>query len=185
MKPKLLVIDTETGGLDPERHSILSLAAVIYQEGAISGTFKVNIREYEMLITDEARHVNGIDSTTHEGSSPWHAMQLLINWMAKNELYGQRILVGHNVAFDIGFLKRLIRMAGADFHLNFSHRSICTQSVALLLEQADRLDLHGSASLDNVAKSLGLPGRSTEYHDCLEDAILTAKVLKKLVERIK
>ena len=43
---KLIVVDTETGGLDPSIHSIVSFGAVIYQEGSISGEFYTLVAEH-------------------------------------------------------------------------------------------------------------------------------------------
>ena len=37
---RLLVVDTETGGLDPTRHSLLSFAGVVWEEGEIRGAIK-------------------------------------------------------------------------------------------------------------------------------------------------
>jgi DNA polymerase-3 subunit epsilon len=42
---RFLVIDTETGGLQPEMHSILSLGAVVWDDGILGEEFEVLIAE--------------------------------------------------------------------------------------------------------------------------------------------
>ncbi len=199
MKRKLLVVDTETAGLDAREHSILSFAAVIYQDGGIAGKFYTLVKEPLFCIenlTDEEKangirdafEVNGIRLTDLlDAPEPWLAAQQFVNWLARNELYGQQTLAGHKVEFDVSFLRRLWRLAGAtDFEARFGHRYLCTQSAALLLEQAGRLSLPGgNASLDNVAGALGLVARTPGYHNALDDALLTAQVLKRLIEKLK
>lgn len=196
MKRKLIVVDTETAGLDPSEHSILSFAAVIYQDGGISGSFAVDVCELELCVQEPhdigggkmgtALDVNGFTiERIKAGASPWMAVKAFQNWLMQNELYGKQVLVGHKAEFDAGFLRRLWTMAGEDFEAQFGHRYLCTQSAALLLEQAGRIELSGgSSSLDNVAAAFGL-SRTAEKHDALEDATLTAKVLAKMVSKIR
>lgn len=192
---KLIVVDTETAGLDPNEHSIISFAAVIYQDGGISGHFQSLIQENpihlnfrpESLPPDMVIHPStGIQlRDLVDAPSPWVVVQEFKNWLLKNEIYGQQILCSHNVTFDSGFLRRLWNLAGEDYEKQWSHRMLCTQTAALLLEQAGRIRLPGgSASLDSVAAVFGLE-RSSNLHNALEDATLAARVLAKMVDKLK
>jgi len=182
---KLIVVDTETGGLDARKHSILSVGAVIYQDGAIVGQFSGKVCEPVLCIDEQALTVTGIKvADIAKFDTPFQVVQAFQQWLLKNELYGQQTLVAHGIRFDEPFLRRLWELAGQDFNKQFSHRMLCTQSAALLLNLAGRLDLPaGSASLDNVAAVFGFK-RDHQHHDALEDAILTARVLRRLVDRI-
>jgi len=186
---KLLVIDTETGGFNPESHSILSLAALVYEDGKIVSEFYTLICEGHVIVSEDAAlKVNGLslERLRANGVSPYDAWVTLTNmltmhWPASSKI----ILAGHNVAFDIGFLKRLYRLACHDYSLRFSHRSLCTQSGALLLEQAGLLELPGGSSLEGVAKALGVPLDREGGHNALKDARATAQVLARMVEGIR
>jgi len=197
MNRRLIVVDTETAGLDPREHSILSLGAVIYQDGSISGEFHTLIKESKLSVqglTEEQRaeglkdafEVNGIRvSDLLAAPMPWMVVQQFKQWLLKNELYGKQTLVAHNACFDSGFLRRLWDLAGEDYDKVWDYRMLCTQTAALLLAQAGRLELPGgSASLNNVAEVFGLKREATR-HDSLEDATLAAKVLAKMVDKIK
>jgi len=183
---RFVVIDTETGGLDPNEHSILSLGAVYLLDGAIQDTFSVVIAEPEMSTTLEALRVNGMTMAQieAEGLPPVVAVNALTSWLLKNDLRQRNTLAGHNVAFDIGFLKRLYRQAGKtdkEYSNCFSHRSLCTQTLALGLDAACVREFPHT-SLDGLAKALGVvirEGGEKGKHDSLEDAVATAKILVK------
>jgi DNA polymerase III epsilon subunit-like protein len=195
---KVLVMDTETAGLDPAVSSILSFAAVIYEDGSVCGTFKTLVQEPTLVIEEmterqkarglkSAFDVNGITREEIAAApEPWLAIQLFKNWLMKNELYGLQQIVAHNAAFDAGFLKRCWRLGGQDWEDTFHHRVLCTQTAALLLEMAGRINLPGGcASLNAVADALGCKPRESAVHDALEDALLCADVMRKMMEKLK
>ena len=59
MKRKLLVIDFETGGLNPETDALCSLAAVVLNEGFIDEVYYSLIRDHDGNLDPEAMAVNG------------------------------------------------------------------------------------------------------------------------------
>jgi DNA polymerase-3 subunit epsilon len=190
MKRKLLVVDTETAGLNASTASILSLGAVIYQDGAVCGEFYTLIREHELSFPVEATpksalEVNGIKvADLLAAPSPWEVVHRFVQWLMENELYGQQLLVGHKIEFDVSFMRRLWKEAGQDFEKQFGHRFMCTQSTAILMDWMGRMSLNGqSPSLDNVAGLLGCK-RVSEVHNALEDARLTAKVLAAQIRKL-
>lgn len=183
---KVIVVDTETGGLDPSRHSILTFGACLYNDGVIESTFLGKICEPELCLDPRALKVNGIiaeDVLTWD--SPQVVVQKFVNWLADTGTYGTQTMAAHGIQFDAPFIRRLWRLAGVPFEDQWSHRMICTQSVANVLIMAGQLELpNDSASLDNLAAYYGVK-REHQYHDALEDAILTARVLRGLINRVK
>ena len=130
---KLLVIDTETGGIDPDRHSLLSIAAVVWADGRIESEIQILVGEADVTVTARALEINRIDLVEHARGAvpPAEALSRLLEFVAEHfrlelESGEQVVLVGHNVAFDVGFLKRLCRLAGSDFPAQFSHRMLDT-----------------------------------------------------------
>jgi len=183
-KRKLLIIDTETGGLDPAVQSILSIAAVVWNDGGIEDHYYTLVAEPEIVAEEGALKVNKLTvaQVQDEGVSPLAAFHGLQSMLQKHDMRTDVRLVGHNVAFDVGFLKRLLRLAGqeAAYRKMFSYRSLCTQTGALLLEQAGRIDLPGgSASLDALVKLWAIKLDRTDGHNALADAFATAGVLNK------
>ncbi len=188
---RLLVVDTETSGLDPAWHSILSVAAVIVeQDGREVDSFEVRVAERFPVVTSEAAKVHGLD--VREGVSPDIATIRMLNFLDRNQMIGEigrglrrRVeLVGHNVQFDAGFLRRMFKLSNVSFEAHFSHRMLCTQSLAFGLMLAGKLPAQ-SAGLEDVARALSVPLRREPYHDALEDCRATVAVYAKLMDMLR
>ena len=181
---RLLIFDTETGGLSPVKHSLLSLGAVIWQDGNIIGEFSVDIAERKISVESAAMAINRIDLTKHAltAQSPLIAVQRFEEFISTAFPHGQRIpLAGHNVNFDIGFLKRLYRQTRKDYEARFSHRAIDTASVMGFLMLSGRLNL-ANPGLDAGLKHFGVKFIRSKRHSALEDARATALLLNALIE---
>jgi DNA polymerase III epsilon subunit-like protein len=156
---------------------------VVVNQGAIDGDIELLIWDETALVEADAMKVHGIPIARiiAEGLAPHQAVAKLEQFLARHDLMrGDVVLAGHNAPFDVGFLRRLYRLANADFLKRFSYRSLCTQTGALLLEQAGRIVLPGgSASLDALCKLWNLQ-RDTP-HNALTDARATAAILKRMV----
>lgn len=184
---KLLVIDCETGGLDPIHHAIISLAAVVLEEGKPVGQLSILIADPTGAFEDEALKVNGFkkDEVLAQGVTPARAVVRLTEFYQEHKMPARITLVGHNVSFDIGFLRRLYTLAGVKgFDKLYNYGGLCTKSCALLLEQAGRATFV-SSSLANVCKGLGVPLARETRHSAMEDALACAAVLEKMIEILK
>lgn len=184
---KLLVIDTETGGIDPDRHSLLSLAAAVWADGRLEGEIEIFVAEPDITVTARALEINRIDLVEHARRAvpPAEALARLLGFVAdhfRSDLAAgeQVVLVGHNVGFDIGFLRRLCRLAGAPFPVIFSHRSLDTASVLRFLSLTGIVPSSAVASTEAFAY-LGVRVPEELRHTALGDARATAELLTRLV----
>lgn len=183
MNKKILVIDTETGGLNAEVNSILTLGAVVWNDGFIEDKIEITIAEPEIFADPKALEVNGltIEEVQAKGVSPLQAVLTLQNFLQKNNMRGKVTLGGHNVSFDIPFMKRLYRLGGVDFDKQFSFRYLDTMQIAFLFNFAGKFNLT-SVSLDSVTKYYGCsPERVDGKHGALGDAEATARCLTKML----
>jgi DNA polymerase-3 subunit epsilon len=187
---RLLVIDTETSGLDPARHSVLALAAVVWDDGRITGSFETHVWEPEMEVDPESLAINQIDLQwlQREGHSPAAAVGAFEAFLDKafpatknNEKVR---LVGHNLGFDLPFLKALYAKAGCEYARRFSHRSIDTASILGALIVAGRLGLPEAGS-SAAFTYFGIAPATDRRHTALGDAIATAHLLTRLVELLR
>lgn len=183
---RFVVLDTETGGFDPATDSILSLGGVVIADGVIQEQgFYLLVNEGEHYHANEgAIAVNGItlEQTQADGLSPAQVVRFLHNWLGKWGLTWGVVIIGANTNFDVGFIKRLYRLAGVPYDKRFSHRTMDVQSIAGFLEQANLFDLGGdSASLDNLCRRLKVEIDRTTVHNSMEDARATAHVYQKLL----
>jgi DNA polymerase III subunit epsilon len=179
MKTRLLVVDTETGGLRADRHALLSIAAVDSESGE---AFHALIRpSADWIVEKEALDINGLSlSFLREHGRP---ETVVINefaaWMRSRP---RGVFGGVCPSFDIDFLQTAARRNGVDW---LAGRSLDLRGAAWLAYERGEIDLplsktgHPRLSLDSIAGSLGL-SRSGETHDALEDALLTMACFKTL-----
>lgn len=187
MKEKLVIIDTETGGLDPNEQSILTLGAVVWNHGHIEAEIHIPIAENPIVAVPQALRVNGINLATHTGDDPMAAVTKLRNFLQTSWITKPVGLAGHNVAsFDVGFVKRLFRLAGMEFSKTFHYRMLDTMTLAYALDLAGRLPGLRSRGLDALCQRFGIVIRAAGApHNALEDARATAKLLTRLLDMIR
>ncbi|MCR4317602.1 MAG: 3'-5' exonuclease [Planctomycetes bacterium] len=178
---RVAFIDCETGGLDPEKHSLLSVGIVLALPEGFQ-KFEIGIRHAEYYVQADALKVNGINLIEHEKSSvpPKAAVEKIIEFCSAHLLTDDRWLIcGHNIHFDVGFLKPFFHSVGVDFEKYFSHRMIDTSSILRFLYFAGVLDADVSSSnkaFDHF--KIEVEGR----HTALGDALATCELFLKLTE---
>jgi ribonuclease T len=174
-----VVIDVETGGFFSKTDALLEIAAVIIEIDAggrlrRGATHAFHVKPFEGSRLDPVSlEVNGID--------PWHplrpaidegdALQRLfreIRTAIRSHACRRAILVGHNAAFDLGFVNAAVERAGIKrnpFH-PFSCFDTATLAGAAL----------GQTVLARAAQLAGIDFDSREAHSAAYDAERTAEL---------
>lgn len=194
-----LVVDCETGGLEPGKHSLLSVAGVVWSPD-IQPTelFNFYIHEENLNVSKSALEVNKINlnKVILEGFSPKSATNIItesiVRFFAKelNIVIDNKntiTLAGHNVGFDISFLKRLWRLGVPgenSFPSFFSHRSLDTSSISKFLQMIGHFP-EGKASSDALFDYCGVQIPAEMRHTALGDAMGTAQSLDFLYRKFK
>jgi len=187
---RLLVFDTETGGLDPVKYSILSLGAVVWEDGRLGDKFNIFVAEPQPAVEAVALSVNHIDMDwlRQNGVSPDEAVKRFHLFLEKN--FGSLPLkegipvAGHNVNFDVGFLKRLYSLTTYNYDEIFSHRVLDTAGILRFLIICGKLKL-SSASSNAAFEHFNISIDQGERHTALGDAIATAELLTCMMELVK
>lgn len=180
---KWLVIDTETGGLDPDRHPIFTVGIVVLdtQEGPLCG---IEVPVLDPAEPDPAAlTVNGIDPSTHRVTAlpPDDAVRAIEELIAPHFNPRRPVTIaGHNVAFDLAFLRRLCRLARRQPRFRISECTVDLHSAWAVLAAARIAPRSTRASLDSIAHALGLCPEQPR-HSALADALTTARCLHALV----
>lgn len=179
-----VVLDTETSGLDPLKHSLLSVGLVDWT-GDRSLEFLV--KEPEIVSDPESMKVNHIDleKVQAQGLTPVQACERLAQYIDElSQAAGESVMVvGHNVAFDIAFLRRIHHIAGYPFSSVFSHRTVDTHSLLWALVQSGKLPSQVTSS-DAAFAHFGLMPPIELRHTALGDAWATRSLLLKLLELV-
>jgi DNA polymerase III subunit epsilon len=181
----MIVIDCETGGLDPAADALVSVA--IYHTGT-RDMLTMLCRPAEGLgWHPAAEKVHGVSRAFAEakGISETDVMvrvgQVLAKWPDDD-------IVGANPRFDIAFLEAAAKRTGVPVRFR---RPIDVQSVAWVADKIGVIELPrkkgggpASISLDSILKALGNQ-RAEKCHDAAEDAALTAWAMQRLLTLLR
>ena len=99
MSNTYVAIDIETTGFDPNRESMIEFAAIVFQGDNILEEVQTLINPGKP-IPPEITRLTGIDDQMMVGApSPFSVRQKIRSALS------DRIIVGHNVSFDMSFLE--------------------------------------------------------------------------------
>jgi len=182
-----VVVDVETGGLDPKVHALLEIAAApltLNAEGKLSvlGLHQFHILpDPQCLIDPSSLKINKINLEEHQTYALPEALALrklfgLIRTAMKAHGCQRSILVGHNAAFDLSFMK-----AGAERqHLKRSpfHPFCVIDTVGLSAL------VYGQTTLQTACETAGIPFNKEEAHRAQYDTEKTAALLCAIDQKL-
>lgn len=170
----VVFIDTETGGTDPARHSLLTIGLVTLSGGEPTRPLHLRLRHERYEVDPEAMAVNGIELEAHHAGAlpPEEVVRQVRDYAAGA---GRVLLGGHNFGFDLGFLRPLL----PDLFRLFRRGPLDTKVIAQFLIHAGLLPRRASTTLHGLAGHLGIEFAA---HDALEDARATALVYQRMLE---
>jgi DNA polymerase III subunit epsilon len=179
---KILFIDTETGGLNPSFHSLLSIGLAVWQNHEIIDQTEILVNDGKLNVSEQAMQINQIDLSEHiqTALTPSQALERLDGFTDLHFDNTQKItLGGHNVHFDVNFLKVLLSGQGRDYHKRFSHRFVDTSPILYYLFLAGKLKQKATSSQEAFDLfSIQVDKR----HSALGDALATADLFNKLLK---
>lgn len=182
MNQKIIVFDTETGGLDPLKHSLLQVGIMVCENGEVLDKKRINIVHETYHVTPFAMKVNKLDLANHAGVTPAEAVEEIVAFVRAHFKKPAQVL-GHNVPFDVGFMKKLFQDTGVDYESVFSYRLLDTSSFARVLEFSGAIERGGS--LGQLAETFNIEFDKTALHDALVDCEVTYKLLIEMSKLLK
>ncbi|MGX8684451.1 MAG: exonuclease domain-containing protein, partial [Lachnospiraceae bacterium] len=159
-----VVFDLETTGFSPEKNRIIEFGAVKVENGEITGRFSEFVNP-QVPIPYRITQLTGITDDMVINADPIE--KVLPRFLSFSE---GCILVGHNVTFDIGFVRENCRRLG--YGCPFT--TVDTLGISRAL-----LPGHAKYTLDAVAKVLGVT--LLNHHRAVDDAECTAEIFRKLL----
>ena len=179
---RLLFIDTETGGLDPEKHSLLSVGFVVW-DSALGECYSAEYRlkNENFQITKTAQNINKL--TDSDFNSAIRPQTLIKKFKEIKENYFDEYsaipLAGHNTQFDVQFIKKMFRDNHRSFDNIFLHRIVDTYSILKFLQDGGIIteEINSSAQAFRYFK-ITVDGR----HTALGDAKATMKMYEKMLQ---
>ena len=178
----MIIVDVETTGLDPLKHSIISIGAIDFNNP--ENHFYQECRIWEGAeISEEALKINGFtreEITSPDKKSLEEAIKNFLIWISAIK---DQTLAGENPDFDRNFLKFTIEFYR--FSWPFGHRVIDLHSLSyahhLSIDKNIPLNnFRSNLSLDETLEYIGLPRRTFQHH-ALTDAKLEAEAFSRII----
>jgi DNA polymerase III epsilon subunit-like protein len=170
LDPGFVAIDLETTGLDPRTDDVVSVAALPFVGGRPQPGY-VTLVDPGRPIPPASTRIHGIDDAGVAGAP---ALDLVLPRF--DAACAGRLLVGHDVAFDVAVLARARRLRGLP---QPDLLALDTRRLAVALHPGWRQD----AELESVAARLGIEVRGR--HTAEGDARLAAAILLALLPEFR
>jgi DNA polymerase III epsilon subunit-like protein len=178
----ILWIDTETGGLSSEKHSVLSVALVATRGDQIIGEAEFQIRQEPIVADPIALQVNGIDinspGLTH-GEFQDAYWEKMMEWYYAEGYDEDKspTIGGANTQFDLKFLRKALGERAEGFVLD---PLIDVQKIAVEMKKKNLVNFE-SKKLESLCKACDVPIEIGDvYHTALGDVRQTFKLYQRL-----
>lgn len=169
------VIDVETTGLNAKKNSLTEITAIQFQNGKEKGKFSTLVKPTEP-IPPEVEALTGITNDMVQQAPPLiTVLSDLCNFMGTNP-----IIVGHNVGFDIRFLREKIEQSGLSSFLERVdiERAVCTKALAVKA-------LPGLPSYEGIVVATQCGVDNPNPHRAEYDVRMSAGILFAILEQLK
>lgn len=180
----MIVLDVETTGLVPSKHSILSLGALDLSDP--TNQFYEECQVWEGAeIEDEALAINGFkrEEVVAQGSKKQTEEGLIRAFVAwAMDRPQERTLAAQNVSFDLEFVQAACKRAGLE--CPFAKRTIDVHSITWMhmvergVEPPTK-NGHSAINLDSALTYCGVPGEP-KPHNALVGAYCHAEVISRI-----
>ncbi len=181
-----IVIDVETGGLNPDTDALLEMAAVTLncdETGKFypAQTWQQHIEPFPgAILNPDSLAINKIDPShpfrfaiyEHEALTKLFAF---IRPILKQTECKRCVLVGHNAWFDLAFINAAIsrtKVKNSPFH---SFTSFDTATLGGIF--------YGHTTLSELLKRADIPHDNAQHHSAIYDAEQTAKLFCKMLNQ--
>lgn len=163
---EFVAIDTETTGLNKDYHEIIEIAAIRFKNGEEVARFDSFVKP-KGIIPKFIEHLTHI--TPHDLKNAPPIREVLKDFSA---FIGNSILVGHNLAFDLGFINAALIKSG-DYELSNQRWDTAELGRIYLPETNDH-------KLTTLAAYFGIDLQNAHRADA--DAYVTGKLLLELTQ---
>ena len=167
MNKKLIVLDTETTGLEVDQgHRVVDIGAIVLKDRKKTNEYFQSYLNPERLIDTEAQEIHGISNEQLEKEPKFS--EIAESFL---EFVQDSVLIIHNAPFDLGFLNTELQRASSNYP---KLEEICEIEDTLLLA---RKKFPGRRNkLDDLADRYEIEGYDRTFHGALVDANILADV---------
>ncbi|MCD8335735.1 MAG: 3'-5' exonuclease [Lachnospiraceae bacterium] len=176
-----VAFDLETTGLRPSSDRILEIGAVRVEDGEVTGTYETLV-DHALPIPERITELTGITEEMTAGAPDIReAVEGFLRFS------GDAVLLGHNIQFDYGFMKRnvlnlrILQAAGEEAGNrpadSYSYERMGLDTLTIARTVLPQLK---SKSLDKLADWYQIP--LEHHHRAMDDALTAARLFERLRE---
>ncbi len=185
MSKKVLYIDVETTGINPARHGIIQIGAIMEISGVVAEELKLECAPHEGAdIDDQALLINKTSrAELQHRTSSYEAFlefrQFLDRHIEPYDREDKCYPAGYNVHFDLDFLQSWFRLHGDKYGIGsyVNWRRLDPLPLLFMKDFSGALSLP-DYKLETVCRHYGI---QLEAHDAISDIRATRRLLAKLL----
>lgn len=183
---KIIFLDTETTGVEVEKHALVQIGAIIEVDGEVKEKINLNIAPFPGAeISETALRVIG--KTEEElqeypdGIEQFREFKkVLAKHVDKYDKADKFHFVGYNAVFDDSFLRKFFRRNGDKYYGSYFWWPPIGVAQMAQLTFMDTRATFKSFKLVDVATRMGLDIKAGQLHDALFDVELTRAIFHNL-----
>jgi DNA polymerase III epsilon subunit-like protein len=174
-----VVIDIETSGVNPFRHDILSVGLVPIDPKI--APMVVYVRSDHIVWSDYARQIFDKYAVEWEAHavSPHDACTKIEEYLTRAYPGRPATPIGHNIGFDLAFLRKLAFLGGREQLAGLSHRAVDTHTLLYVLVLKGKLP-ESVLSSDGAFRHFNIDVPEPIRHTAIGDAQATRELVLRL-----
>jgi DNA polymerase-3 subunit epsilon len=187
---KLLFLDTEATGLNPERNGIIQLSAIMDINGEAVEEFDERVKPWDACeFTKEAQDVTGktreqIAEFTPERVAYSGFTSFLSRHISPYDKLDKAFIVGYNASFDNSMIRALAARCGDKYFGSFVWSPFLDVMTLAGMKLKVKRSQMVNFKLESVAREIlgAKEVESLKFHDSLEDIRVTRKIYLELIK---
>lgn len=178
----MIVLDIEATGTNYQKHSILSLGALDFDNP--ENRIYLECRAWEGAhFDDDAMEIVGLTEKEATDSTKQTEAQLVGQFITWAESVEDQTFLGQNVSFDRDYVKMACERAG--YNYPFAHRTVDTHTLAYMhhILHGKKVPIekrHSALNIETIAEYLGMPAEP-EPHSALTGALYHTEMAYRLL----
>ncbi|MCR8956336.1 3'-5' exonuclease [Variovorax sp. S2] len=178
----LVAIDVETSGANPFKHEVLAIGFSPIDESIPSKTVYIRHNEIEWSPHAHEIFLNYSEEWEKQSVNPTLAHKEIENYLSQHFRDHAITPVGHNIGFDLAFLRKLAFQSGHEHISGISHRAVDTHTLLYVLALKNIIPISATTS-DGAFSYFGIGIEDKDRHTAIGDAEATSDLLKKILKK--
>jgi DNA polymerase-3 subunit epsilon len=180
---KVIYIDTETTGLDPQKNEIVQIAAIYEVNGLVFDSINIRCRPTVETIDEEVLKILGkTKKEVFEQPDPKVTAKTFGMWLEskfnKFDKSSRPFVVGHNIGFDIDFLNAFFKRHVDKYgFMSYVGGTMDTMQLASIMKFNGMISKTQDMKLGTLCEKFNI---SLKAHDAMEDITATRSLFLTL-----